>query len=317
MAVFRLPPVAVGAKNIDPRVSKEWHHDIMQFKKVREKVKDIEGKVCIIDDTALTSNLTLDKSVEQIWDFTGENGESGPHGHHVGGIIACSRLGYFPKTRIMFGKVLSAFTGVGFGVNIASAIEQAYNSGYNVINASLGSDQQDPKMKKAVIDFCKKGGIFVCAAGNDGKETDYPAGWAKEIKGVISVGAFEKFGDNYRVATYSSRGVVNFVFPGTNILSTYPGDLYREMSGTSMATPFLSGLVATIRAIVPHITFDQFMNLAETHCTPIEGDPHKEGLGVIKVLDLLDTLDNITLEKITHRKKSCVSIKNIIKRIIN
>lgn len=289
--VFRLTPVSVGASAVADFTCHQWHHDIMQFNKVREKVKDIHGKVCIIDDTALTDNDTLNPAVVEIWDFTGEDGQSGPHGHHVGGIIACSRLGYYPATHLMYAKVLSAETGIGFGSNIADAIRQAWESGCNVINASFGSDYPDEAMRKAVKEFCSKGGIFVCAAGNDGKETDYPAKWADEIPGIISVGAFEKVGENYRVATYSSSGIVSFVFPGTQILSTFPGNIYREMSGTSMATPFVSGLVSTARAIAPSMTFDQFIYLAKQHANPINGNPKKEGSGLIKVLDFLQDLE--------------------------
>lgn len=302
--VFRLTPVSVGASAVSDVSCHQWHHDIMQFKKVREKVKDIHGKVCIIDDTALTDNETLNPAVVEIWDFTGEDGQSGPHGHHVGGIIACSRLGYYPSTHLMYAKVLSAETGIGFGSNIADAIRQAWESGCTVINASFGSDYPDEAMRRAVKDFCAKGGIFVCAAGNDGKYTDYPAKWADDISGVISVGAFEKQGDNYRVATYSSSGIVSFVFPGTQILSTFPGNLYREMSGTSMATPFVSGLVSTARAIAPGMTFDQFIYLAKQHATPIEGGSKREGNGVIKVLDFLEDLESGSLPKDTTKTKT-------------
>lgn len=311
--VFRLTPISVGASSVVKVQKKEWHHDIMQFKKVRERVKGIQGKVCIIDDTALTDNKTLNDAVSEIWDFTGEDGQSGPHGHHVGGIIACSRLGYYPNTKIMYAKVLASETGIGFGTNIAEAIRQAMQSGFNVINASLGSDSPDYTMKSAIKEFCAKGGIFVCAAGNDGRETDYPAKWAKEIKGVISVGSFEKFGDNYRVATYSSRGVVNFVFPGTQILSTFPGNIYREMTGTSMATPFLSGLAATARALVPHISFTQFMDIAENNSLEIGSDPAKEGKGVIKVLDFIYYLEENDIQK-EIKKKRC-SLKSFFNKL--
>lgn len=305
MNVFRLTPVSVGASAVPNVADSQWHHDIMQFKRVREKVKDIHGKVCIIDDTAITSNKTLNDKVAEIWDFTGEDGQSGPHGHHVGGIIACSKLGYFPASQIMYAKVLSTETGIGFGSNIADAIRQSMDSGYWVINASFGSNYPDDVMKRAIKEFCSKGGIFVCAAGNDAAETDYPAKWAKDICGVISVGAFEKIGNDYKVAAYSSSGVVSFVFPGTQILSTFPGDMYREMSGTSMATPFVSGLVATARAIVPSISCSQFIDFAKQHSTQLEGNTRREGSGYIKVLEFIEQIQKETFASTIATKKKC------------
>lgn len=303
--MFKHPPFGIGAKSVNTK-SSSWYHDVLQFNQVREKVKGLVGKVCIIDDTAMTDNKTLNDSVDEVWDFTGENGLSGLHGHHVGGIIACSKLGYYPTTRIMYCKVLSVNSGVGFGVWIADAIRQAMQSGYNVINASLGSDTPDNSMKKALKEFCEAGGIFVCASGNDGRETDYPAAWAKEIPGVISVGSFEKVGESYKVAAYSSAGVVSFVFPGTNITSTLPDNQYGEMTGTSMATPFMSGLVATARAIVPHISFTQFMEAAKAHTMNIEaGNQNKQGHGMVKVLDFLNYIEIEHFERQTSSKKGC------------
>lgn len=314
MSVFRHPPYGIGAQSVETK-SSEWYHDILQFNQVREKVKNIVGKVCIIDDTALTDNKTLNDSVDEVWDFTGEDGISGHHGHHVGGIIACSKHGYFPKTRIMYAKALSVNSGVGFGVWIADAIRQAMASGYNVINASLGSDKPDSAMKKAVREFCSNGGIFVCAAGNDGRDTDFPAAWANEIPGVISVGSFEKAGDNYKVATYSSSGVVSFVFPGTKITSTLPGNMYGDLTGTSMATPFMAGLVATARALVPHLSFNQFMEAAKGYTIDIEaGKNLKQGSGMIKVLDLLNYIEIEAFEVQKPKRSSCLAfIKRMFK----
>lgn len=304
MTVFRHPPFGIGAQSVKSKKS-AWYHDVLMFNQVREKVKNLTGKVAIIDDTALTSNKTLDDSVAEVWDFTGENGISGMHGHHVGGIISCSKHGYYPKTKILFAKALSVNSGVGFGVWIADAIKQAMASGYNVINASLGSDKPDTAMKKAVKEFCSKGGIFVCAAGNDGKDTDFPAAWAKEIPGVISVGSFEKVGDNFKVAAYSSSGIVSFVFPGTNITSTLPDNMYGELTGTSMATPFMAGLVATARAIVPHLSFNQFMSSAKKYTIDIEaGQNLKQGDGFIKVLDFLNYIEIEAFPKEKTQKQS-------------
>lgn len=316
-SMFTHPPFAIGARNVTEH-GKEWYKDHIKFDEVRRKVKDIEGKVWIIDDTANPSNDTLNDSVIEIWDFTDENGESGLHGHHVGGIIACKIHGLFPSCKIAFGKVLANKSGTGKGTWIANSIDQALKSGYKVINASIGSEYHDKRIYDAIKRFCDAGGYFNAASGNDARETDYPAAYANEIEGCLSIGAVElDLNNNLKVATYSSGGIVTFVFPGTFITSCFPNNEYAELSGTSMATPFISGLVATVLAIKPNLGFTQFMDIAKRFCTDVYKDSnHRDGNGMIDALGLINYfLENDIIVEQTIKKVNFnfwVRIKNWI-----
>ncbi|MEM4605126.1 MAG: S8 family serine peptidase [Pyrobaculum sp.] len=94
-----------------------------------------------------------------------------------------------------------------------------------------------------------QGVVQVAAAGNsgDGDPSTNNVAYPARYSWVIAVGAVDS---DYTVPTWSSDGVeVDVVAPGVNILSTYPGDRYVYMSGTSMAAPHVSGVVAMIQAM--------------------------------------------------------------------
>lgn len=311
-SIFTHPPFSIGARNVTLH-EKQWYHNHLNFEDVRVKVKHIKGKVWVIDDTAKVTNDTLDPAIKEIWEFTDEDGQSGMHGHHVGGIIACAIYGLFPSCQLAMAKVLSSATGTGKGTWIANAIDQASKSKYRVINASIGSDTSDSRILKAIKSFCASGGFFVAASGNDGRETDYPAAYSKDIEGVISVGALELKNGKLTVATYSSAGEVTFVFPGTFITSSFPHNEYGELSGTSMATPFVSGLIATILEIKPDLGFVQFMEIAKQYTIDVEKGTNKDGHGFIDVLGIVSHFleKDVVVQDVEVKSKSfCSKLKN-------
>ena len=143
--------------------------------------------------------------------------------------------------------------GYCFGDDVAAGIEYATNSGANIISMSFGGDSPDPMVLEAIDDAVDLGVLPVAAAGNDGPKDgsiDYPAAYIK----VIAVGAIDR---TESVPYWSSRGLndgddiveekeVEFAAPGVSIESTYNDGCYEYMSGTSMATPHVSGLAAKL-----------------------------------------------------------------------
>ena len=121
--------------------------------------------------------------------------------------------------------------------------------------------------------------ILVCAAGNDPVE----AKWASEYAyitdpmirdRIIVVGAAEVDRDGHYSLTYfSARGErMDVVAPGMDIYSTMPGGGFDYMSGTSMATPHVTGVTASVWAIAPNLSGAEVKRIVvSTATTPVAG----------------------------------------------
>ena len=179
------------------------------------------------------------------------------HGTHVAGIAAAvtdNDLGVAGMSwgaRIMPLKVIAA-DGYGTDSDVAEAIAYAADHGVKIVNLSLGDDEPSNTMA-AATDYAHDKGVFVAAAaGNDAKnELFYPA--ANEY--VVGVAATTR---NDIRADFSNFGQhVDVAAPGVAIYSTGVGDSYYYNAGTSMATPFVSGLAALVWSVNPTLTADE------------------------------------------------------------
>lgn len=303
------PIIKIGKKNVDPN-KKRWYEDVVNYAKIQELTKDIKpAKVWILDDTAIVTNDTLTPAVDEVWEFTTGNGTSGYHGHHVGGIIACQKYGINSKIPVSMAKVLSDATGSGMIEWIASGITQGSILGYQVMNASMGSDYPASQIKDAIALYLSNPkNFFVAAAGNDGKETDFPAGWANEMSGLIAVGAIDKTQKTFTIqlADYSSSGVVTVVMPGSDIISTFPDNQYFELTGTSMAAPFVSALISICKGINPDLNQQTFVELLKKHSTSIHDDDLKDGYGLPNFVAIFEDLATMTIKpQVPKKKRRC------------
>lgn len=187
------------------------------------------------------------------------------HGTHCAGIIGAEGnngtgiSGINWKVRIMPLKFLGS-GGFGSTNDAIEAINYAIDrkrKGVNlrVISASWGSNSKSKALEDTIRAAGEAGILFVAAAGNDGSNNDsrphYPSNY--DLPNVISVAALDR---NDQLASFSNFGVktVHVAAPGKDILSTWLADGYREASGTSMATPYVSGIAALIIANEPKIT---------------------------------------------------------------
>jgi len=191
------------------------------------------------------------------------------HGTHVTGIISSDdsySRGIANGTKIMVAKVLDA-SGSGSDSDVISGIEWCLNNSAQVISMSLGGDNyngtcDDDLLAKAVNNATNKGAVVVVAAGNSGKYgLSTPACASK----AVAVGATDK---NNSVVGFSSKGSeLDLLAPGLDINSTYPV-MYRswkQMSGTSMAAPHVSGVIALMLEANPTLSvFDIRRILNET-----------------------------------------------------
>jgi len=187
------------------------------------------------------------------------------HGTHCAGIIGAEGdngegiAGVNWQVKIMplkflgrggFGSTADAIAGINY------AIDRKKNGvNIRVISASWGSTSNSRALEDAIKAAGDAGILFVAAAGNDGSNNDkrphYPSNY--DLPNVISVAALDR---NDELASFSNFGVktVDIAAPGKDIVSTWLNDSYREASGTSMATPYVSGVAALIVANEPNIS---------------------------------------------------------------
>lgn len=205
-------------------------------------------------------------------DYYGVNLETGRgsgmddngHGTHVAGIIAGANnnlgiLGVAPYVKIMPIKAGMA-SGYFNQSQIAKAVNYAFENGADVINMSFGGAAVTVAVQDA-LETAYSRCVLVASAGNDGspnENTDfYPAAptYPAALPYVLGVMSVDMYG---REASYSNwdvtayNGVEYEVYaPGTNILSTLPGNQYASWSGTSMAAPYVSAVAALVRSAYP------------------------------------------------------------------
>lgn len=202
------------------------------------------------------------------WDFVGDDNDpmdDNGHGTHVAGIAAAENnktgtVGVAYNCKVM---CLKAGNSSGYFNNsdIAEAIQYAYMNGASVINMSFGGSSISISVEDALMDAYNQC-VLVAAAGNDGLCNQpgccsggapcYPAALPYVI-GVMScnangttISAFSNFDHNpYNSLEYEVYAC------GEQIPSTWPGNKYATLSGTSMACPVVAGIAAVLRSTYP------------------------------------------------------------------
>jgi subtilisin family serine protease len=198
------------------------------------------------------------------------------HGTHTAGIIgavgnnAVGVAGTNWTVQIMPVKFLDS-TGSGTDTNAAAAIHYAVDHGAKVVNASWGGSGTDPTIADAIHYAASKGVIFVAAAGNSGSNDDSswfsPASYSTTYSNMIAVANIGSTGALASSSNYGPKSV-QLAAPGSAILSTLPGGKYGTLSGTSMATPFVTGTVALGMAAHPTWSLSQVIDAVLDHTTP-------------------------------------------------
>ena len=169
------------------------------------------------------------------------------HGTYVAGLIAgCDNgigiIGVAPKAQLIAVKVIGD-NGAGSPQTIVQGIEYCIEEKVDIISMSLGTRFDPGPQLHHVIREARKAGIIIVAAS--GNESSY-CGWPARYEEVIAVGAIDSKGQK---ASFSNMGYeLDVSAPGVGILSTYPNGAYAVLSGTSMATPIVSGVIALIQS---------------------------------------------------------------------
>jgi subtilisin family serine protease len=268
----------------DPYYSQQWGLRIIGMEKVWDYCKGDRNTVVAVIDTGIDLNHedlkdNIWKNTKEIcdngidddnngyvddcygWNFVSNNNnvnDDDGHGSHIAGIIGAVTnnstgvAGVNWNVQLMPLKILDA-NGNGNLLSFINAIKYAVDNGAKVINASLGYPDsctvldESQALKDAISYANSKGVLVVTAAGNYGCNNDVYSLYPANIKlpNVIAVASTDQNGNLSSFSNYGLKSV-HIAAPGEGIYSTYMNNSYKSLSGTSMATPFVTGSVALL-----------------------------------------------------------------------
>lgn len=248
--IYNLPPIVYGSKvymanEISDTV--DWGLKAQAIEQAW--VTKGEGIVVGVADTGLPNHLDLDGAVIASQNFSQSQTVNDLNGHatHVCGTL-CARenglgvIGVAPKCSLVIAKVLDESGSTDID-RFSAGIDWLVDQNVHIISLSIGGEYHD-KLKASIDRATSKGIFIVCAAGNNGAQQGSDVSCPACFDNTLAVASYNQQGT---LSVYSSRGAeVDIACPGENILSTWLGNSYRRLSGTSMATPFAAGLVAEL-----------------------------------------------------------------------
>lgn len=180
----------------------------------------------------------------KIDDFEDENG----HGTHICGIVAAERngigvVGVAPKADLYVAKAFGKDGKTSYPA-IEKSIKWLVDKNVDVINMSFSSATSSPQYKSLIAGVHNKGISIICAAGNEGEFGENTIGYPANFAETVAVSAVDI---NKNIADFNSKGrAAEISAAGIDIYSTYLNGGYATLSGTSMATPIITGAVAIL-----------------------------------------------------------------------
>jgi len=256
----------------DPGKNKQWMADRFDLEKFHKNLpstasaqtKKHKTLIAILDTGVDAAHEDLKDNFSSI--SPKSDTDQRGHGTHCAGIAAAvtgNKIGiasWIPAgidIKVTSVQVMNS-RGMGTQKMIIDGIIKAADNGADVISMSLGG-RSNSKRQKAYEEAVKyaqsKGCIVVVAAGNSSRDArDYtPA----NVEGVISVAAIDTMMLRANFSNDVSNLKMGIAAPGTKIYSTMPGDTYAANSGTSMAAPFVSGLIGLMKFYKPSLTTEE------------------------------------------------------------
>ncbi|MEM1327911.1 MAG: S8 family serine peptidase [Bacteroidota bacterium] len=288
----KLPNINTKFGINDPGLSHLWGFESMQIDLLynhlkKEKIKPVQKAKIAILDTGVDAQHE-DLKANYVSTKRKYDQDVRGHGTHCAGIAAAvsnNGLGvasFAPTSdfiEITSIKVLNNF-GMGTQQTIIQGMIEAADSGADVISMSLGAMSSDARQKayNEAVQYCKeKGVIVIAAAGNSNANAkNYsPA----NAEGIITVSALQQ---NLQKAGFSNTVhdlKMGIAAPGKDIYSCVPDSKYQTFSGTSMATPYVAGLVGLMRSLNPDLTTEEVYAILDA-----TGKTTKSGLATGKLI---------------------------------
>jgi subtilisin family serine protease len=243
------PIVAVVDTGVDYR-----HQDLKDNIFVNEG--EIPGDGIDNDGNGVIDDINGYNAAADSTDPKDDNG----HGTHVAGTIGAvgnngkGVTGVNQEARILPVRFL-AEDGAGSTADAIKGLVYASRTGARIVNNSWGGNKYNQLVFDVIAD---SEALFVCAAGNEAFDNDirpvYPANF--ELDNVLSVTAHDRKNEFPKFANRGEKSV-DLAAPGVDIQSTLPSNKYGLLSGTSMATPHVSGAAVLLASAVPGITNEE------------------------------------------------------------
>jgi subtilisin family serine protease/subtilisin-like proprotein convertase family protein len=212
------------------------------------------------------------------WDFVHNDNDpfdDNGHGTHVSGTIGAlgdngvGVVGINWKVELVGLKFLGA-SGSGYTSGAVDALNYAVSKGIKISNNSWGGGGYSAALATALSNARAAGHVFVAAAGNASSNNDatpnYPSNY--NYDNVVAVASTDRYD---RLSSFSNYGAttVDLAAPGSSILSTTPNNTYSTYSGTSMATPHVTGAVALVWSADPTLSYSQVIARIKESVDPL------------------------------------------------
>lgn len=281
----------------DPYYPQQWGPRNIQADLAWDKVSPAKRSgvtIAVLDTGVNLNHEDLQAGLVPGYNFINNNNtptDGHGHGTHVAGIAAAAVnngkgiAGIAGGAKIMPVKVMND-SGFGDYAGIINGIKYAVDHGADVISLSLGGPGFSRAMQDAVDYAVSRGVSVVAASGNNNGPVAFPG----NCEGVITVGAVDS---NNQRASFSNYGPeMDVAAPGVNIFSSYKGSAssYTSMSGTSMATPFVSGVAALVKAANPNLAPGEIAGIINQSATDLgaAGFDNYYGYGLVNAAKAVD-----------------------------
>lgn len=293
---FSIHSEVLDVQSVAPSQVIDWGVSLVQAPQVWSATRGEGVKVALLDTGVDYNHPDLKQNIVAGKNFTSANAndylDRQGHGSHCAGIIAgldngIGIVGVAPQAKLYVGKVLGD-NGSGGLQAIVNGIDWAISQKVDVISMSLGCSQDPGPDFHAAFQRARQAGIIIVAASGNENTT---CGWPAAYEECIAVGAVDQ---TFGRAGFSNFGeAVDVVAPGVDILSTYKNGQYAKLSGTSMATPMVAGVVALVvgycRKMGVQATPDKIMQMISERSIDMgaDGKDNMFGNGLINVMRLL------------------------------
>jgi thermitase len=249
----------------DPLAESQWALNAIHATEAHEILRDLQparkARVAILDTGVDGGHEDL----QGIFERSPANVDKHGHGTHCAGIAGAATNNQLGMASLnwdgayveIMGYQALGSDGLGSLESIAQAIIDAANDQADVISMSLGGFSLTPPkvVKDAVRYALKKGAIVVTAAGNSNQ--DARNHMPSNVEGVITVSAVDQNLNKAKFSNINTGLKQPIAAPGVDIVSLVPDNQYAPKSGTSMATPLVSGLLGVMRALDPDLSAAQ------------------------------------------------------------